>query len=200
MNALLLLATLASAQTKFSVSTFTATAAAPSKPTVVDLIPARKEPVWLKAYPVTPFREFWTASLDVKKLDPAVKSVVDAAEKAGASLTQGLNAYISSDKTKQLSLSIPQAKAAEFAKTLGKLGTLSQPVVQQGLPRPNQEELRGKIDRLIKERVEKKAALAQVPATAEAGDEILEQLLNAEALLKRTQDAVLLNLTVRETP
>jgi hypothetical protein len=191
MRALLLLASLAAAQT---------TSTAPASAPLAQFLPARKEPVWLKAYPVTPFRQFWTGNLEVKSLDKSVKAVVDAGEKAGASLTQPLDAYISSGKSKQLALSIPEKNAAEFLKTLRKLGTLPDPQVQQGLPRPNLEELRGKIDRLIKERVEKKPALAQVPATAEASEEILEQLLNAEALAKRTPDAVLLNLTVRETP
>jgi hypothetical protein len=165
-----------------------------------DFIPARREPNWLKAYPVTPFREFWTGELTVKSLDRAIPALVEAAEKDGASLTQGLNTYIASEKSKQLSLSIPQKKAKDFLKLLRKHGGMADPLVQQGLPRPNMDELRGKIDRLIKERVDKKNALAQVPATAEASEEILEQLLNAEALAKRTQDAVLLNLTVRETP
>lgn len=191
MKALLLLAALAAAQPPVAPTT-----PAPA----LDFLPARKEPNWLKAYPVTPFREFWTGNLDVKSLDKAVTEIVKAAEKAGASLTQPLNAYVSSEKSKQLSLSIPRKKAPAFLKTLRKLGALPDPQVQAGLPRPDEKELRAKIDRLIKERVEKKAHLAQVPASAEAADEILEQLLNAEALLKRTQDAVLLNLTVRETP
>lgn len=192
MNALLLLVSLAAAAPAPQ---------APAAPDAVrDVIPARREPNWLKAYPVTPFREFWTGDLTVKSLDKSVPAIVEAAEKAGASLTQGLNTYIASDKTKQLSLSIPQKKAPDFLKTLRKHGTMADPQVQQGLPRPDMDELRGKIDRLIKERVERKSALAQVPATAEASEEILEQLLNAEALAKRTQDAVLLNLTVRETP
>lgn len=185
MNALLLFVSLASAATS-----------APSQ----DFLPARREPNWLKSYPVTPFREFWTGELQVKSLDKAVPALVAAAEKAGASLTQPLNAYVSSEKSKQLSLSIPQKKAADFLKQLRKLGAMTDPQTQPGLPRPNMDELRGKIDKLIKERVEKKSALAQVPATAEASEEILEQLLNAEAMAKRTQDAVLLNLTVRETP
>lgn len=189
MKALLLLAALASAQPPV----------APTAPPL-DFLPARKEPNWLKAYPVTPFREFWTGNLDVKSLDKAVGDIVKAAEKTGASLTQPLNSYVSSEKSKQLSLSIPQKKAEGFLKALRKLGTLPDPQKTPGLPRPDEKELRGKIDKLIKERVEKKAHLAQVPAAAEAADEILEQLLNAEALLKRTQDAVLLNLTVRETP
>lgn len=187
MNTLLLLATLACAAPA---------ATAPS----AEFLPARREPNWLKAYPVTPFREFWTGDLQVKSLDKAVPALVAAVEKAGASLTQGLDAYISSDKTKQLSISVPQQKAKEFIKTVRRLGVMGEPHVQLGLPRPNMEELRGKIDRLIKERVSKKAALAEVPAAAEASDEILEQLLNAEALAKRTEDAVLLNLTVREAP
>jgi hypothetical protein len=190
MNALLLLATLAAAQAPV------APVAAPSQ----DFLPARREPNWLKPYPVTPFREFWTGSLEVKSLDKAVAELVKAAEKAGASLTQPLNAYISSEKTKQLSLSVPQKKAPELLKALRKIGTMADPNMTPGLPRPDEKELRAKIDRLIKERVERKSALAQVPATAEASEEILEQLLNAEALLKRTQDSVLLNLTVRETP
>lgn len=194
MNALILLVSLSCAAPAPS------TAESASAPQTQDFLPARREPNWLKAYPVTPFREFWTADLTVKSLDKSIPAIVEAAEKAGASLTQGLNNYVSSDKTKQLSLSIPQKKAADFLKTLRKHGTMPDPQTQPGLPRPNEQELRGKIDRIIKERVEKKNALAQVPAAAEASEEILEQLLNAEALAKRTQDAVLLNLTVRETP
>ncbi|MDX6770137.1 MAG: hypothetical protein SF051_11445 [Elusimicrobiota bacterium] len=189
MNALLLMVALAHA----------APAPSPSAPQA-EFLPARREPNWLKAYPVTPFREFWTGDLQVKKLDKAVPAIVELVEKSGASLTQGLDAYISSDKTKQLSVSIPQKKAKDFLKKLQKLGVMAEPRSQQGLPRPDMDELRAKIDRLIKERVAKKAALAEVPASAEAADEVLEQLLNAEALAKRTEDAVLLNLTVREAP
>jgi hypothetical protein len=184
MNIFLLLVTLACAAT------------APA----AEFVPGRREPNWLKAYPVTPFREFWTGDLQVKALDKAVPAIVALVEKSGASLTQGLDSYISSDKSKQLSISIPQKKAKEFLKALQKQGVMEEPRTQQGLPRPNADELRAKIDRLIKERVTKKAALAEVPATAEASEEILEQLLNAEALAKKTEDAVLLNLTVRETP
>lgn len=198
MNALLLLATLACAAPVAEKSS--TTARAPESAPSADFLPARREPNWLKAYPVTPFREFWTGELKVKSLAKAIPAIVEAAEKAGASLTQPLDAYISSPNSKQLSLSIPQKQAKDFLAILRKQGELAEPQKQQGLPRPDMNELRGKIDRLIRERVEKKNALAQVPASAEAADEILEQLLNAEAMAKRTQDAVLLNLTVRETP
>jgi len=158
-----------------------------------------KEIYWLKTYSTYPHKESWNAELAVKDLERALPKILKAVEKEGGALTQPLESFPASriDHSQQLSLAIPKKGALALIKRLRRLGEMPGPRMGPlGAPIPL-DEVRAKIDRLMKERAERSATLAQVPAAAEASEEILEHLLKVEAVAARTDVPVLLNLTVR---
>ena len=153
---------------------------------------------WLKTYSTAPHQESWNVELAVKDLERSLPKILKAVEKEGGRLTQPLETFPASkiDRSQQLSLAIPRKGAASLVKRLRKLGELSEPrVLPLGTPIPL-DEVRAKIARLMKERAERAAELARVPAAAEASEEILEGLLGAEAAAVR-EASVLFNITVR---
>ncbi|MEK7382655.1 MAG: hypothetical protein AAB262_05140 [Elusimicrobiota bacterium] len=154
---------------------------------------------WLKTYSTSPHKESWNAELVVKDLDLALPKILKAVEKEGGKLTQPLESFPASriDHSQQLTLAIPKKGAQALIKRLRKLGELPEPRVSPlGAPIPLNE-VRAKIDRLLKEKTERAAAFAQVPVAAEASDEILEHLLMVEAVASRAEVVVLLNLALR---
>lgn len=158
-----------------------------------------KEIYWLRTYSTSPYKESWNAELAVKDLDKDLPQILTAIEKEGGKLTQPLKGFPASkiDHSQQLSLAISKKGALALVKRLRKLGEMRDPLTRPlGAPIPL-DEVRAKIDRLMKERTERSAALAQVPAAAEASEEILEHLLMVEAVAARAEIPVLLNLTAR---
>lgn len=159
---------------------------------------APKEPYWLKSYAVSPYKESWSAELAVEDLEKDLPKILKAVEKEGGRLTQPLESFPASrlDHSQQLSLTVPKKRAADLVKRLRKLWKMHEPLTRPlGTPIPL-EEVRAKIDRLMKERTERAAALSQAPAAAEASEEILEYLLRLEAAAV-AEPVVLINVTVR---
>ena len=153
----------------------------------------------MRIYSPSPYNETWNAELSVKDLERALPKVLKAIEKEKGRLTQSLESFPASkiDRSQQLSAAIPKKGAAALLKRMRKLGEMRDPLTRPlGTPIPL-EEVRAKIDRLMKERTEHSEVLAQVPAAAEASDEILEHLLRVEEDAVRKEILVLLNLTVR---
>ncbi len=154
---------------------------------------------WFKTYSTAPYKEYWTAELTVQDFPKTMPKVVDAVAKNGGKLTQPLRNFASSkkDEIQQLSFSLPLAGAKSLLKSLRALGTLPDPAVRTvGAPIPI-DEVKAKIAVLMKEKTEHADALAQVPATAAAVEEILEHLLLVEEVSSRTDTEVLVNLQVR---
>lgn len=173
---------------------FAAAAPAPSAPSF-----APREPYWLKTYSTASRQESWNAELAVVDLDKALPRVLEDVEKGGGKLTQPLQTFPASktDRSQQLSLTIPKKGAESLVKRLRKLGKISDPLKRPLAAPVPLDEVRAKISRLMKEKIERASALSQVPAAAEASEEILEHLLLVEAVAARAESLVLLNLTVR---
>lgn len=173
-----------------AVSASAATAPAP-------LAAPRPRPYWLKAYAPAPYQEIWRTELKVKKLDDALPKVVAAVEKSGGRLTQPLSNFIGSISEKQMSLIVPQSRAADLLKALRKIGKAEKPVVRPGGEPIPLSEVREKLERLTKEKADKKDALAQAPAASDAVDEMIEYLTGVESAA-RAERGVLWNITVKD--
>lgn len=172
-------------------------ASAPAAP--VPGVPRPGEPYWFKTYSTAPYKESWTGELLVKDFARDLTAAVEKIQKGGGTLTQPLGNFVSSrsDASQQLSFSIPRQDAKVLLKSLRKLGELADPAIHPlGVPIPL-EEVQAKIKVMMKEKTDRAAALAQVPAAAAAEEEILEHLLLVEDVAKRTETEVLFNLLVR---
>jgi hypothetical protein len=158
------------------------------------------QPYWFRTYPTAPYREIWSAEILVKDLDASLPMITAAVQKGGGALTQPLERFISSrtDKTQQVTFSVPGKKAKALVKALRKLGDISEPAVSpQGAPIPI-DEVHAKIAKILKEKTEHAAELAKVPAAAAAEEEILEHLMLVEDVAKRADTDVRLNLLVKQ--
>ncbi len=175
-----------------AVSASAAVAPAPAAPA------AHVKPYWLKTYVFAPYRESWRGELSVKGLDASLPKVAEAVEKSGGRLTQPLSSFVRSVSEQQLTLTVPQKKAKALLQALRKLGKLPDPAVRQGGAPIPLDEVREKLARLTKDKMDNGAALAKVPAASEAVDEMIEHLANIEAVGRSSEGEVLWNLTVKE--
>lgn len=155
------------------------------------------KPYWLKTYSLAPYRESWGGDLEVKKVDEALPKIVEAIEKNGGRLTQPLKSFIASIDARQLSFIVPLKNSKALLTALRKLGKTDPLVRPIGAPIPLAD-VREKLARIGKERAENKIAFGQMPAAAEAIDEIIEHLANVEAVGRTTDGEILWNLTVKE--
>lgn len=158
------------------------------------------EPYWFKIYSTAPYRESWTGELVVKDLARDLPALVEKIKTGGGALTQPPGNFVSSrkDSSQQLSFSIPSKDAKALVAAMRGLGTMDDPTIRAlGVPIPLAE-VQAKIKVLMKEKTDRAAALAKVPAAAAAEEEILEHLLLVEDVAKRTETQVLFNLLVRQ--
>ena len=165
-----------------------------------DVPPQHGEPYWFKTYSTAPYKEIWTAELVVKNLEKEMPKIVAAIEKGGGTLTQPLwnTASSRTEKSQQMTFSVPGKKVKTLMKSLRKLAEIPEPVVRpQGAPIPI-DEIRAKIKQVMKERSEHAAELARVPAAAAAQEEILEHLLLVEEVVERTDTEIRINALVRQ--
>lgn len=158
-----------------------------------------REAYWLKTYAVSPYRETWNAELEVKKIDRDLPKILKIIDKAGAHLTQPLENFPASriDHSQQLAVSVPARSAEKLMARLRKFGDMREPLKRPLAEPVPIEEVREKIARLMKEKTDRAAQLTQVPVSAEASEEVLEDLLRVEAAAVRSSETILLNLTVR---
>lgn len=157
-------------------------------------------PYWFKVYSTAPYKEIWTGDLALKDFGRDLPKVVKAIEADGGALTQPLGNLVSSkkDQTQQLTFSLPRDRAKALLKALRKLGDMPEPAVRTtGAPIPL-DEVRAKIAVMMKEKSERGAELARVPAAAAAEEEILEHLLMVEELGARVVVEARFNLTVSQ--
>ena len=82
-------------------------------------------------------------------------------------------------------------------KALRKIGDFPEPTTRISDGSAPLDEIKTKINLLMKERAEHGADLAKVPASAAASQEILEHLLLVEEVAKTSKDKILFNLQVR---
>lgn len=158
----------------------------------------RERPYWLKTYSLAPYREAWRSDLSVKKLDAALPKVVAAIEKNGGRLTQPLANFARSADEQQLSVVVPLKKAKTLLAALRKLGKMEEPFMRPQAERIPLAQVREKLARLLKEKAEGQRELSRLPAAAEALDEMIEHLSNAEAAARSEGDEALWNMTVKE--
>lgn len=156
-------------------------------------------PYWFKNYPLSPYQETWTGEISVPDFPRDLPKVLKAIEKAGGTLTQPVENLASSkkDQIQQLIFAIPRSGAVKSLKALRKIGELPAPAVRISEGLVPLEEVKKKIDLLMKERAEHGVDLAKVPASAAASQEILEHLLLVEEVTKTAKEKVLFNLQVR---
>ena len=160
---------------------------------------APQTPYWFKTYSTAPYKETWTGVLSVRSFDADLAHVLQAIDKAGGKLTQPLGNFVSSkkDQIQQLSFMFPQTKGKDLLKALRKIGDLPGPSVRaSGAPIPL-DEVKAKIDLLMKEKTERVAELSKLPASAAAAEEILEHLLLVEEVGRSWHAQVLFNLQVQ---
>jgi hypothetical protein len=163
-------------------------------------VPAPKAPYWLKAYSTAPFEETLGATLTVKNLDGDLPKVVAAVSAEKGALTQELRAFIASkkDHTQQLMLTVPHERVPALLKRWRRLGDLPVPDDRTTGARLPADEVKAKIDRLMKERVEHAAELAKLPISQEIEDELLEHLLLVEDVARGEGATVRVDLLVRQ--
>lgn len=158
------------------------------------------QPYWLKVYSVSPYKEFWTADLVCPRLNSDKTAILRAIEKAGGKLTQPLSNFASNQKEpfQQLSFSVSRAGAETLRKSFKKFGVLSEINIRpSGISVPL-DEIKIKIDKLMKEKAEHAGQLAQVPVAAAIADEALEHLLMVEEMSRKQESEILFNLTLRQ--
>lgn len=155
-------------------------------------------PYWFKTYSTSPYREFWTGELALKDFSSGLPKALALIAENGGSLTQPWSSFASSrtPRTQQLSFTLPRRNARALTKALRRLGRIADPAVSPAGEDIPFDEVRAKIDAIMKEKNERSAALAQVPVAAAAEEEILEHLLMVEELARRTDVPVLFNLQV----
>ena len=174
--------------------------AAPAKPAAAPKLEGKHggAPYWFKTYSTAPYKEIWTGELSLENYADGLPKAVVAISANGGVLTQSLDTFVSSPQSHQLSFSLPRANAAALLKALRKLGDIPEPATRMmGVPIPV-EEVRAKIDVMMKEKVDHAADLARVPAAAAAEEEILEHLLLVENVASRVNAEVLFNLTAKQ--
>jgi len=157
-------------------------------------------PYWFKTYSTAPYKEIWTGDLALINFERDLPKAVAAIEGNGGVLTQPLANFVSSrkDKTQQIVFSFPRKNAAALLKSLRTLGDLPDPKVQAvGAPIPL-DEVRAKIAVMMKEKTDRSAELARVPAAAAAEEEILEHLLMVEEIASHVVVEVRFDMTVRQ--
>lgn len=156
---------------------------------------------WFKTYSLSPYREFWSLTLGVNRLDSGVAQVREAFAKEGAQLTQAFEGFPSSatDGTQQLSYKLTGKAAKAVLKRLGKLGALGAPVVRPSMEPVPLDEVKEKLKRLRTEKGIHAKELAAMPAVSALVEEAVDHLQMVRSVREGSAPEVLLNLTVRET-
>jgi hypothetical protein len=164
------------------------------------VLPAPKAPYWLKPYSTSPVEESWNATLTVGDLDADLPKVLQAVSDEGGALTQDIKSFVSSKTihTQQLMLTLPRAKTKALFKKWARIGDLPAPEKRSPDTRIPVDEVKAKIDRLMKERVERAKELDALPLAREIEDEILERLLLVEDVARGEGGSAHIDVSVRQ--
>lgn len=155
---------------------------------------------WLRIYPLTPYREFWTLQVDVKSLSRDLPRVMQALEKQQAQLTVPLANSVSSPSagTQQLTYRLTQRRAAAALKALKTIGSCAPPSVRPAGELIPLEEIKHKIAALSRDKQAHESALASMPAVSALTEAVLGHLITAQAVAENSDPEVVLNLTLQE--
>lgn len=156
---------------------------------------------WLKTYSLSPFKEHWTLSIDVRNFERDLPKILAELASVGAAPSVPLENMAGSekDKVQQLSYRLSLEAAKRGLKKLKKIGTVSAPVVRPEPDRPSLPEVKEKITRLIAAKKDRSTELGRVPDVSALVDELLEHLLLVEHIQEDRSSEVLLNMTVRQS-
>ncbi|MEK7858891.1 MAG: hypothetical protein AAB320_07075 [Elusimicrobiota bacterium] len=156
---------------------------------------------WLRTYSLAPYKEHWALDAEVKDLSKDLPKLLKAFAKAGAVLTQPLEQFPASktEGSQQLSFHTSALGGQAALKALQKIAKAAPPRVRYTAEPVPLAEVKDKISKLMVERKEHGAALAKTPATSALAEEMLEHLLTVESVRERTDNEVLINVTVRQT-
>src|SRR3989338_944303 len=163
----------------------------------VDLIGAER-PYWLKIYYPIPHSEEWTLNLKVRNLKKGLPRILKIFENSGVTLTVPLQNSAAGAKSQQLTYKLSDKAGRESLRGLGKIASFEAPRVRLAAESTPLAEIKAKIDKLLPERAAHAKELAGMPAISGLADEMLEHLLLVEAMAKKKEIQVLLNITVEE--
>ena len=152
---------------------------------------------WLKIHSLSPYKTHLNSELTVKDLAAALPRLASAVEKEGGRFTQPLELMAAADGVQQVSVAISEKGAKRLAKSLRALGEMPEPRRAPARGVPDAAEIRSSLAVLLKERADNAALYARLPAAAQAVDEIIAHLTDAQAAAADEKSAVLWNLTVR---
>jgi hypothetical protein len=152
---------------------------------------------WMKTHALAPYGESWNSELVVADLAAAQPPGGKGGGKAGGKLVQPLALMAAGEGVQQVSLVVDPKRTKALTKALRKLGALTEPRVHRSQLAAEALDVKEKLAALLKERSEQEAAYKKIPATAQAVDEIIAHLTDAQAAATAGRSAVLWNLTVR---
>ena len=155
---------------------------------------------WLKMYSLSPYKETWNLTIEVKDLDKDLPRLLEHFERSQATLTVPLANSLASptDRSRQLSYRLPLKTAKTTLKQLKKIGSFNEPAVRPAYDPVPIDEVKEKIAKLVADKNSNPQALAAMPGVSAVVEELLEHLFLVEHLRERAAAEVLLNMTVRE--
>ena len=161
---------------------------------------ARPPVYWLKTYSLSPYKEYWTLVIEVRKLDRDLPKILIIFSEGKAKLTQPFATFPASkiEHSQQLSYRLELKSAKKALKNLRKIAAFPEPLVRPAAEVVPMAEVKDKINRLISEKTAHSKELSAMPALSAIVDELLEQLLLVEAVRDKTDAEVLLNMTIQE--
>lgn len=155
---------------------------------------------WLRVYPLSSYREFWTTTTEVKSLQKDLPRVMAAVEKHGGSLVTPLanSAASPTAGTQQLTYRLTAKDAPGALKALKKVGLTPPPQVRATGEKLPASEIKSKLEALSKDKRDHAAELARMPAVSALVDAAMGHLAAADAVSERAEGEVVLDLTVQE--
>ena len=157
---------------------------------------------WLRVYPLTPYREFWNMTIEVKDTAKDIPSVMRVVEKNGGQLTVPLQNTVASPSaaTQQLTCRLGRRAAVAALKDFKKVGRFAPPLVRPDGEKIPLDEIKRKIAALARDKEAHSGELVAMPAVAALVDAVLSHLLTTQAVVEKNDAEVILNLTVQGPP
>lgn len=154
---------------------------------------------WLRVYPLTPYREDWTMTVEVNDLTKDLPRVMQAIEKSGGQLMVPLQnaAGSATAATQQLSYRLTRKEGTAALKALQKVGRAAPPLI-----RPTGEllpivEIDRKISALSRDKAAHEQELSSMPSVSALLNAVLGHLVTAKAVAEKGDVEVILDLTVQ---
>lgn len=157
---------------------------------------------WLRLYPMTTYREFWTLTLQVRSMAKDLPRVMAALEKRGGTLSTPLanTASSTSEGTQQLTYRLVLSQAGPALQDLKKIGKSGPPLVRPAGEKLPVDEIKRKIADLSRDKQQHGSELARMPAVSALVESVLSHLVSAQAIAEKADGEVVLNLTLQGKP